>query len=122
MSPLYYALNNPVFVNFAFYAAASTIKMMAMSLLTSRQRFAKNAFSNPEDIALGSDKQAKVTISDPDVERVRRNHLNDIENIVPFVVIGSLYVATNPTPAIALWHFRLFFFSRVFHTIAYQVE
>ena len=50
-----------------------------------------------------------------------RNHLNDIENIVPFVLIGGLYVAINPDPQAALNHFRTFFFSRLFHTIAYQV-
>ena len=55
------------------------------------------------------------------MERVRRNHLNDIENIVPFVLIGFGYVACNPSPDLALWHFRLFFFSRVLHTFAYQV-
>jgi hypothetical protein len=41
MSALY-AINNAVFRNFLFYAVASVIKMMAMSLLTARQRFAKN--------------------------------------------------------------------------------
>ncbi|CAF2050619.1 unnamed protein product [Rotaria magnacalcarata] len=121
MSTIIYALTNPIFKNFAFYAAASTVKMMAMSLLTSGERFAKNAFANPEDIPLGNKNQAKVTFTDPDVERVRRNHLNDIENILPFVVIGMLYVATNPNAMVALWHFRIFFFSRIFHTIAYQV-
>jgi hypothetical protein len=36
-----YAINNVVFQNFLFYAVASVIKMMAMSLLTSKQRFSK---------------------------------------------------------------------------------
>ncbi len=36
-----YEINNVVFRNFLFYAVASVIKMMAMSLLTSRQRVAK---------------------------------------------------------------------------------
>ncbi|CAF1245823.1 unnamed protein product [Adineta ricciae] len=121
MSEPYYTLKNEVFANFAYYAAISTLKMMAMSLLTSRERFVKNAFANPEDIQLGRDKQAKVTLTDPDVERVRRNHLNDIENIVPFVIIGILYVSINPSSTTALWHFRTFFFSRIFHTIAYQL-
>jgi uncharacterized MAPEG superfamily protein len=79
------------------------------------------AFANPEDISLGSNKDAKVTLADPDVERIRRNHLNDMENILPFVAIGLFYVAINPNPVVALWHFRVFFFSRIFHTIAYQV-
>ena len=37
-----------------------------------------------------------------------RNHLNDMENIPVFLFLGLLYVATNPTPSVALWHFRIF--------------
>jgi glutathione S-transferase len=71
---------------------------------------------------LAKNKTAVVTTSDPDVERVRRNHLNDIENIVPFVLVGLFYVGTNPDRDVALWHFRIFFVSRVLHTLTYQVE
>lgn len=59
--------------------------------------------------------------SDPDVERVRRNHLNDIENIIPFVLVGFFYVSTDPDRDTALWHFRVFFISRLLHTLSYQV-
>ncbi|CAF0802257.1 unnamed protein product [Adineta ricciae] len=120
MSALY-TLTNPVFRSFLFYAVASVLKMMAMSLLTSRQRFRKGAFANPEDIRPSKGKKIEPTFSDPDVERVRRNHLNDIENIVPFVLIGFCYIACNPAISTALWHFRVFFFSRLFHTFAYQI-
>ncbi|CAF4060648.1 unnamed protein product [Adineta steineri] len=118
MPTLYYTLDNAVFRNFLFYAVASILKMMIMSPLTSRQRFEKNAFANPEDIPLD---ERKTTRPDPDVERIRRNHLNDIENIVPFVLIGFCYIACNPNATLALWHFRIFFFSRLFHTFAYQI-
>ena len=50
-----------------------------------------------------------------------RNHLNDIENIIPFVLIGAFYVITQPTPSTALWHFRIFAASRFAHTVTYQV-
>ena len=79
------------------------------------------AFANPEDLQLGKRKGLQPNFSDPDVERVRRNHLNDIENIVPFVLIGLAFVACNPSAANALWHFRIFFFARLLHTFAYQV-
>ncbi|CAF3717747.1 unnamed protein product [Rotaria sp. Silwood1] len=121
MSTVYYTLSNTVFRNFLFYAVASTLKMMLMSLLTARQRFRKNAFVNPEDIDTRKIKNLVPTTSDPDVERVRRNHLNDIENIIPFVLIGFCYIACNPDPNMALWHFRLFFISRVLHTFSYQI-
>ena len=73
-------------------------------------------------MGLGKEKGLKPNLADPDVERVRRNHLNDIENVVPFVLIGLAYVACNPSAGAALWHFRIFFFSRILHTFSYQVE
>ncbi|CAF1494173.1 unnamed protein product, partial [Adineta steineri] len=109
MPTLYYTLNNTVFRNFLFYAVASILKMMIISLLTIRQRFQKNAFANPEDIEPEKRKTIQATTSDSDVERVRRNHLNDIENIIPFVLIGFCYIACNPNATLALWHFRIFF-------------
>ncbi|CAF4394904.1 unnamed protein product, partial [Adineta steineri] len=76
---------------------------------------------NPEDLSLAKNKTAVITLADPDVERFRRNHLNDIENIVPFVLVGLFYVGTNPDRDTALWHFRVFFISRVLHTLTYQL-
>jgi hypothetical protein len=140
MSSIVDGLNSSIFKDFAFYAVGSVLKMMAMSLLTSRQRLSKSVrlfvvslfwslvqltfqvFANPEDVTLTRNREAKVTLSDPIVERIRRNHLNDIENIIPFVIIGWFYVCINPSSTMALWHFRTFFFSRIFHTIAYQVN
>ena len=120
MSFLYYTLNNPVFTNFAFYSTASVVKMMGMSLLTSAKRLSKDVFANPEDLVLAKNKAAVVTTSD-EVERVRRNHLNDIENIIPFVLVGIFYVGTDPDRNVALWHFRIFLISRVLHTLTYQL-
>ncbi len=48
-----------------------------------------------------------------------RCHLNDLENIVPFVVIGLLYALTGPDLSTALLHFRVFVGSRFIHTVAY---
>ncbi|UJR15177.1 hypothetical protein I4U23_002138 [Adineta vaga] len=121
MSILYYTLNNSVFSNFAFYSTASVVKMMGLSALTSLKRMSKDVFANPEDLSLAKNKSAVVVLNDPDVERVRRNHLNDIENIVPFVLVGLMYIGTNPDRDIALWHFRIFFISRVLHTLTYQL-
>lgn len=50
---------------------------------------------------------------------VCRCHQNDLENILPFVLIGLLYALTEPDLAVALLHFRIFAASRIFHTVAY---
>jgi glutathione S-transferase len=48
-----------------------------------------------------------------------RAHLNDLENIVPFLGIGLLYSLSGPDLSTALLHFRLFVGARIYHTIAY---
>jgi len=112
-------LSNPVFVNYAFYGSVVALKLLAMGPLTSVKRMALGVFANPED-AKGFG--AKKTILDNEsVERVRRNHLNDLENIPVFLLLGLLYVATQPSPTTALWHFRVFVASRFIHTLVYQL-
>ncbi|KAK6292310.1 hypothetical protein J4Q44_G00368940 [Coregonus suidteri] len=65
------------------------------------------------------EEKKKMLRVDPDVERVRRCHQNDLENIIPFVVIGLLYTLTGPDLSTALLHFRVFVGSRLCHTVAY---
>ncbi|CAJ0960184.1 unnamed protein product [Ranitomeya imitator] len=82
---------------------------------------APEVFANPEDAlahSKGGDPK-KFLRTDQDVERVRRCHLNDIENIIPFVGVGLFYVLSNPDLYFALLHFRVFVASRVLHTISY---
>jgi len=50
-----------------------------------------------------------------------RNHLNDLENIPAFLFLGLLYIAIQPSLNAAVWHFRIFAVSRIFHMIAYQL-
>ena len=50
-----------------------------------------------------------------------RAHLNDLENVVPFLIIGLLYVGTNPSASVALFFFRLFTASRMLHTVVYAI-
>uniref|UniRef100_A0A1B6FXA4 Microsomal glutathione S-transferase 1 n=1 Tax=Cuerna arida TaxID=1464854 RepID=A0A1B6FXA4_9HEMI len=114
------ALNadNPVLQGFAFYASILILKMMLMSVLTALQRFRKKAFISPEDAAAF---KGEVKMEDPDVERVRRAHLNDLENIPIFLVTGFLFVLSDPDVVVALMFFRLFTLARLVHTFVYAV-
>ena len=76
-------------------------------------------FISPEDTA--GLKNAKVKYDDPDVERVRRAHLNDLENIPAFIFAAWLFVLTNPPAWLALNLFRAFTFARIVHTLVYAV-
>ena len=51
------------------------------------------------------------------VERVRRAHQNDIENILPFLILGFLYMFTNPAYATALLVYRCVYLSHLNHSL-----
>ncbi|NXG02748.1 MGST1 transferase, partial [Sakesphorus luctuosus] len=116
-------IDNEVFRAYATYTAIVLLKMMLMSLVTAYFRITRKAFVNPEDTAsFGKGDSAKKYLrTDPDVERVRRGHLNDLENIVPFVGVGLLYALSGPDLSTALLHFRIFAGARILHTFAYLI-
>ena len=44
---------------------------------------------------------------------------NDLENVLPFVLLGGLYITTNPLLATAKLVFRTFVAARFVHTLVY---
>ncbi|XP_053664496.1 microsomal glutathione S-transferase 1-like [Anopheles marshallii] len=113
MSLVFGQVEPAVFQAYAFWAAVLGLKMLLMSVLTGLQRGSKKVFSNPEDVKPGG----KVAYDDPDVERVRRAHLNDMENILPYFIISFLYMFTNPSVTVAVNLFRLVAAVRICHTV-----
>ncbi|KAK4475297.1 hypothetical protein MN116_002367 [Schistosoma mekongi] len=55
----------------------------------------------------------------PEVKTIYRCHLNDLENLVPFLILGQLYCNTDASDVVGLWHFRIFALARILHTPAY---
>ncbi|RZC40905.1 MAPEG domain containing protein [Asbolus verrucosus] len=91
--------------------------MLALSLYTLVERFRVMAFANVEDTV-----NLKVKPrTDDNVERIRRAHLNDLENISLFFVIGFIYTLTNPSLVLATQLFRIYTAARIMHTIVYAV-
>lgn len=114
------SLADPVMRDFAFYSTASVFKMFEVTGLTVYRRMTQNVFMCPEDYGPSGKDAEKTMVLSESVERARRNHMNDMENIIPFILVGGFYVLTKPDHKTALWHFRIFFLSRVLHTISYQ--
>ncbi|KAI9517004.1 hypothetical protein NQZ68_011481 [Dissostichus eleginoides] len=113
-------MEDEVFMAFTTYAVIVVVKMMLMAPLTAFYRMTRGAFANEEDVARKPvEERKKLLRNHPDVERVRRCHQNDIETIIPFVLVGLLYALTGPVLSTALLHFRIFAGSRICHTIAY---
>lgn len=73
---------------------------------------------NPEDCCLGKGFEVKTH---EDVERCRRAHLNDLENVVPFLVIGLFFILTEPHVGVTCWLFRIVGITRIAHSIIYAI-
>ncbi|XP_060661878.1 microsomal glutathione S-transferase 1 isoform X3 [Drosophila nasuta] len=111
-------LDNPVFCCYLFWATVLVVKMLLMSLLTALQRFRYKIFPNEEDLFF---KNIEVQFDDPHVERVRRAHRNDMENILPYFIMGLIYLSTDPNPTVACNLFRVAAVARILHTLVYAV-
>jgi glutathione S-transferase len=116
-------LQNPLFVTYVIAATVIILKMASMSWLTVRGMVKANGgFRSPEDL--------KKTPFNPnpsptqldkveDVERVRRVHLNDAENIPIFLVAGFLFILTDPSLLLARVLLFGYVATRVLHSAAY---
>ncbi|XP_022231355.1 microsomal glutathione S-transferase 1 [Drosophila obscura] len=111
--------SNPVFACYLVWMSLLVLKMLCMSLLTARQRIKTKIFSNPEDLRLS--KNSEVRFGDDHVERVRRAHRNDLENVLPFLLMSLGYVAAGPHPMVARMVIRIGASARLLHTFVYAI-
>ncbi|XP_029300637.1 prostaglandin E synthase [Cottoperca gobio] len=110
-------IRNEVFSCFVFYGVILVMKIYIIAIITGQVRLRKKAFANPEDALRHGGVQYHR--EDPYVERCRRAHINDIENILPFLFLGAIYSMTGPSLTVARLHFLVFLMARVLHSIAY---
>lgn len=104
---------------FMLCAAILTLKMIALGSGTGIRRVMSGVFISPEDFVFAS----KAPLGpDDQIERMRRAHLNDLENILPFLVVGFLYALTGPSYAVAWWLFWTFTVARILHTVCYVLS
>jgi uncharacterized MAPEG superfamily protein len=93
------------------------LKMAAVGSYTSVLRLRRKVYATPEDYALQG--LARRSTVDEDIERVRRAHRNDLENILPFFVVGFLFVLTGPSYTTAAVYLIGYLIARTLHSIFY---
>lgn len=115
---------NPVFVTYVLAATLMILKLMGQGWITVyRMMKIGGGFLNPEDAAAGlANPKPRPGQLDPDdyVERSRRMHHNDLENIPAFLVAGLLFVWTQPALWVAQWLLFGFVAARMAHFWAYS--
>jgi glutathione S-transferase len=119
----HFTLENPVFRIYVIAASIMILKMAAQAWMTVIQMTrAKGGYRSPEDIKrspLNPEPNAEQLAPNPAVERSRRIHLNDCENIPLFLAAGLLFVAVSPPPSLAALLLYGYAATRILHFFAY---
>lgn len=110
--------HQPVLQLFAVCCAVLVATLYALGFLTAKTRADRKAVLNPEDVKVNSGASV-VEVEHPDVQRVKRAHLNGLENAVPFFILGFLYTLTDPSMTMASVLFLTFVGIRLFHAVFY---
>lgn len=114
---MYEFATTPLFTIFAIALILESLKTLILGTVTAAKRGNNKRFLNKEDADwLGGESQ---DIDHPDSARIFRAHRNNIENLVPFAILGFLYLMVDGNQYLGIGYFTLFFIGRIGHTYAY---
>lgn len=117
------SLQDPLFATYAIAATLMILKTVAMAWLTVlRMMQARGGYRSPEDLRktpLNPHPDPAQLQPDERVERIRRIHQNDLENVPFFLAAGFLYVLTGPPLWLAQVLLYGYVVSRLLHFAAY---
>jgi uncharacterized MAPEG superfamily protein len=117
---------NPVFVTYMITGAIMVLKIMGQGWMTVYRMLKSNSgLASPEDLQVGlinkNPNPGQLELNDY-VDRSRRIHRNDLENIPAFLACGVLFVAAGPSYLLANILMYGFVGARLAHTIAYATK
>ncbi len=113
-------LENPAMKLFGLTYMILVLKMIAVGYSTSFYRIRDKHFATPEDYELQGLKPKEAT--HVDVERTRRAHRNDLENILPYFGVGLFYALSGPSMTTATIFFVGFTVARILHSVFYLMS
>lgn len=114
---------NPVFVTYMIAASIMILKIMGQGWMTVyRMLKSDSGLASPEDLQSGlinkNPRPEQLELNDY-VDRSRRMHRNDLENIPAFLAAGLIFVAAGPSPLLASILLYGFVGARLLHALAY---
>lgn len=117
------SLGNPVFATYVICAALSVLKIMGQGWMTVyRLMKVGGGYASPEDARKGwlnpHPKPGQLNLDDY-VDRSRRMHRNDLENIPGFLAAGLIFVLVSPPLLLAQVMMYGFVLARALHAWAY---
>ena len=121
-----FSTENPVFVTYMISGAIMILKIMGQGWMTVYRMLKSNSgLASPEDLQEGlinkNPYPEQLEINDY-VDRSRRMHRNDLENIPAFLACGILFVASGPSYLMANVLMYGFVIARLAHSVAYATR
>jgi glutathione S-transferase len=117
------SLENPLVSTYVIAASLMVLKAASMSWLTViRMMQVKGGYRSPEDLRktpINPNPYPAQIQPNEKVERVRRIHLNDLENLPFFLAAGFLYILTEPSVGTAKFLLYGYVVTRFLHFLAY---
>ena len=118
-----FTMENPVFITYMIASAIMILKIMGQGWMTVyRMLKIDGGFASPEDLQPGlinrTPRPDQLELNDY-VDRSRRMHRNDLENIPAFLACGLLFVAAGPSYLLANILMYGFVGARLVHALAY---
>jgi glutathione S-transferase len=119
-------MENPVFITYMIAAAIMILKLMGQGWMTVyRMLKVGGGWATPEDLQPGlinrNPSPEQLELNDY-VDRSRRMHRNDLENIPAFLACGLVFVAAGPSYLLANILMYGFVVARLAHTLAYATK
>lgn len=109
--------SSQLFMLFSIILIVESIKTLFLGTTAAFNRKIVGHFLNEEDATLLGGKAVEIDHATPG--RFFRAQRNNIENLLPFLILGSLYLISGASMLSGAIYFSVFFLARLAHTFAY---
>jgi microsomal prostaglandin-E synthase 1 len=110
---------NPAFVAYALSLVVLSLNLLVLWGYSGAVRGKTKTTPNVEDASTVAKGSQIVDLDPPEVARVLRAHKNAMANIVPFAILGLVYVLAGGSATVAWVVFGVFTAARLAHSFAY---
>jgi prostaglandin-E synthase 1 len=110
---------NPAFVAYALSLVVLSLNLLVLWGYSGAVRGKTKTTPNEEDASTVAKGSQVVELDPPEVARVLRAHKNAMANIVPFAILGLVYVLAGGSATVAWVVFGVFTAARLAHSFAY---
>jgi uncharacterized MAPEG superfamily protein len=110
---------NPAFIAYAVSLVVLSLNLLVLWAYSGSVRGKTKTTPNEEDARSVRSGSTVVDEDPPEVARVLRAHKNASANILPFAILGLVWVLAGATPIAAAVVFGVFTLARLTHSFAY---